>query len=172
MSLTREQKASQIAQVVAQLDRAKAVYLTDYKGLNVDQVNDLRNRFRASGVEYRVVKNTLLRRALEQVGGYEGLYEYLHGPTAAAFSGEPSAAARVIKEFVKMTPIRAPELKAAFVDGSLYGGAEIDALASLKSRDDLLGDILGLLQSPICSIAGAVQAPGSTLASLLVAMQE
>ena len=172
MPLTKAEKASQIAEVVDQLDQAEAVYLTDYKGLKVGQVEDLRDRFRASGVRYRVVKNTLLKRALEQAGGYDSLLEYLHGPTAAAFSAEPASAARVIKEFVRANSSASLALKAAFVDGAVYSGEEIDTLASLKSRDEMLGDIVGLLLSPICNVVGAVQNPGATLASILVAMQD
>lgn len=172
MPLTKAEKALQIAEVVDQLDQAEAVYLTDYKGLKVGQVEDLRDRFRASGVRYRVVKNTLLKRALEQAGGYDGLLEYLHGPTAAAFSGEPASAARVIKEFVKANSSASLALKAAFVDGAVYSGEEIDTLASLKSRDEMLGDIAGQLLSPISNVVGAVQNPGATLASILVAMQD
>ncbi len=172
MPLTKAEKASQIAEVAEQLDEAAAVYLTEYKGLKVDQVEDLRGRFRASGVRYRVVKNTLLRRAMEQAGGYDSLFEYLHGPTAAAFSVEPASAARVIKEYVKANRNSPLALKAAFVDGAVYSGQEIDTLASLKSRDELLGDIIGLLLSPIRNVVGAVQSPGGTLASMLAAFQK
>ena len=172
MPLTKEQKAAEVALVADKLGDTAVVYLTDYKGLNVGQVTDLRQRFRDSGVEYRVVRNTLLRRALEKAGGFDLLYDHLHGPTAVAFSSEPAAPARVIKDFTKTAGSHLPELKAAFIDGAMYAGDQIDVLASLKSKDELIADIVALLLSPIATIVGALQAPGATLASMLVAMQE
>ncbi len=172
MSLSREQKTRQVAEILSELDGTPALYLTAFRGLAVAEDQELRGQFRESGVRYRVVKNTLLKLALEQAGGYEGLYEFLSGPTAAAFCDEPAAAARVIKAHVGKNADTPLELKAACVGGSVYTGAEIDVLASLKSRDELLSDVMGILQSPLRSVVGALQAPGSTLASMLAAMKE
>ncbi len=172
MPLTKEQKAAAVQDISGKLDAVPALYLTDYKGLTVDQVNDLRRRFRDSGVEYKVVKNTLLRLAMEELGGYEGLFDHLHGPTAVALSAEPAAPARVIKDFTKDTKLELPELKAAFVDGAIFSADQIDALAALKSKDELIGDIIGLLLSPMTNVVGALQAPGSTLAAILQVLQE
>lgn len=172
MPLTREQKAAAVEGITGQVDAIPALYLTDYKGLTVDQINDLRRRFRASGVEYKVVKNTLLRRALEGLGGYEDLFDHLHGPTAMALSEEPAAPARVIKKFTRDTKLALPELKVAFIDGAVYGGDQIDALAALKSKNELLADIIGLLMAPMTNIIGALQAPGANLAAILETLQE
>lgn len=172
MPLTREQKTEEVTVVTGRLQDNTAVYITDYKGLKVEEVNDLRQRFRESGVEYRVVKNTLLRRAMEDVGGYDDLFTHLHGPTAVAFSTEPAAAARVIKNFTEDTQLELPTLKVAYVDGAVFAGDQLDSLASLKSRDEIVGDIVGLLLSPISNIIGAVQAPGGTLVAILEAMQD
>lgn len=172
MPLTREQKAEEVTVVTGRLQDNPAVYITDYKGLKVEEVNDLRQRFRESGVEYRVVKNTLLRRAMEDVGGYEDLFTHLHGPTAVAFSTEPAAAARVIKDFTKDTRLAFPTLKVAYVDGAVFAGDQLDALASLKSKDEIVGGVVGLLLSPISNVIGAVQAPGGTLVAILEAIQD
>lgn len=172
MPLTREKKAEEVAVVSGRLHDNTAVYITDYKGLKVEQVNDLRRRFRESGVEYRVVKNTLLRRAMEDIGGYDDVFAHLHGPTAVAFSTEPATAARVIKDFTKDTRLAIPTLKVAYVDGAVFTGDQLDALALLKSRDEIVGDIVGLLLSPINNVIGAVQAPGGTLIAILEAIQD
>ena len=101
MPLTKEQKATAVDAITGQLEAAPMLYLTDFKGLTVEQANDVRRRFRESGVAYKVVKNTLLRRAMEGLGGYDDLYDYLKGPTAVAFSEEPAAPARVISRIVR-----------------------------------------------------------------------
>ena len=171
MPLTREQKAAEVEGITGQVSEIPALYLTDYKGLTVDQINDLRRRFRESGVEYKVVKNTLLRRALEGLGGYENLYDHLHGPTAMALSDEPAAPARVIKDFTADTKLELPELKVAYIDGAIYGGDQIEALAALKSKNELLADVIGLLMAPMSNVIGALQAPGANLAAILEAIQ-
>ncbi len=167
MPLTREQKAAEVAAVTEMLNDSTAVYLTDFMGLNVEQLNQLRGEFHQSGVQYRVVKNTLLRIALEEIGGYEGLYEHLSGPSAVAFCADPSAAARVIKRFKIDTSQLLPALKVAYVDGAVFAGDQIEALAALKSKEELLGDVVELLLSPLTNIAGAIQTPGATLAAIL-----
>ena len=172
MALTKEQKTEEIAEVTALLEDAGTVYLTDYMGLDVERVNELRARFYESEVKYRVVKNTLLRKALENFDAYEGLYEYLKGPTAVAFSSDPSTAARVIKRFKVDTSSEMPVVKAAYVEGAIYAGDQIDVLASLKSKDELLGDIAGLLLSPMANVVGALQAPGGAIAAIVEALQD
>lgn len=163
MPLTKTQKSTQVEQITGQLEGAATLYLTDYQGLSVDQVNELRDRFRKSGVDYKVIKNTLLRLAMERIGGYDELYDHLHGPTAVAFSEEPAAPARVIQDFIKDLKVERPELKAAFVDGAVYGSDQLDVLALLKSKEELVADIIGLLLSPMTNVVGALQAQGSNL---------
>lgn len=172
MPLTKEQKAAAVDEITGRLEATPTLYLTNYKGLSVEQVNALRRRFRDSGVEYKVVKNTLLRLAMERVGGFDALYEYLHGPTAVALSDEPAAPARVIKKFTEDEKLELPELKVAYVDGSVYPGDQIDVLASLKSKDELLGDILGLLLAPMSNVIGALQSPGQNLVGALKTIAE
>ena len=91
---------------------------------------------------------------------------------AVAFSNEPAAAARVIKDYTSDTKLEVPELRAAFVDGGVFASDQLDVLASLRSKDEIIGDIVGLLLSPISQIIGAIEAPGTTLAAIVAAMQE
>ena len=173
MPKTKIQKETLVDEIVQTLESRSIVYLTNYSGLTVEQANELRSRFRKSGVDYRVYKNTLIRRAMEKIGGFDDLYDHLHGPTAVAFSEEPAAPARVMKKFVQEKAVTRPELKAAFIDGAFFAGADaLDTLASLKSKDEIIGGIVGLLMAPMSNIVGAIQAPGATLAGALRAMAE
>lgn len=172
MALTRKKKESLVAELVDQLNDATFVYLTDFSGLDVAQTNDLRGRFFQAGVDYKVCKNTLLSRALDEVGGLDDLKDYLAGPTAVATSTAPAAPARAIKSFYDEADTELPTIKVAYIDGAIYDGAQLDMLASLKSRDELLGDILGLLAAPMTTVAGAMQSAGSTLAGAVKAVGE
>lgn len=172
MPLTKAQKAAAVEEIRGKLEQTPTLYLTDYMGLSVEQANTLRSQFRKAGVDFKVIKNTLLRLAMEGLGGYDDLYDHLHGPTAVAFSDEPAAPARVIKDFNKDQNTERPSLKAAFVDGSVYGGDQLDVLASLKSKEELIGDILGLLLSPMTNVAGALQGQGQTLVGALQTLAE
>ena len=163
MAMTRAQKAEAIQVLVQKLEETPVIYLTDYVGLTVEQANNLRNAFRKSGVEFKVVKNTLLRLAMQEIGGYDELFDKLNGSTAVAFSNEPSTPARVLKGFLKDSKLEIPSLKGAHIDGAVYGDGNLDLLAELKSKDELLADILGLLLSPITNVIGAIQAPGAAI---------
>jgi large subunit ribosomal protein L10 len=103
---------------------------------------------------------------------YDDLYDYLQGPTAVAFSEEPAAPARVIKKFTEDTRQDRPELKAAYIDGDVYGAGQLDVLATLKSKNELIGDIVGLLMAPMSNIVGALEAQGSNLVAILQTISE
>ncbi len=171
--MTREKKAEVLELIAQKLEEYPTVYLTDFTGLSVAEITQLRRRFREAGVEFRVVKNTLLRIAMERVNrDGEKLEAYLEGPTAIALTGDPAQPARIIKTFWKDLGANKPLVKAALVEDALYPGEEIDVLASLKSRDELIGDIIGLLLAPISNVVGAVQAPGSALVGALQTIAE
>ncbi len=172
MPLTRVQKAAILKEISARLETAPVIYLTDYMGLNVAQITKLRRWFREAGVEFKVVKNTLLRIAMEQRGGYDELLPVLNGPTAVAISDEPAAPARVIKKFIEEEGVALPRLKAAYIDGAVYGADALDTLAALKSKDELIADIVGLLLAPAQQVVGALQGPGQTLAACVQAIAE
>ncbi|MEM6335112.1 MAG: 50S ribosomal protein L10 [Bacteroidota bacterium] len=170
--MNKQQKSAAIEDILAQLEGAAAVYMTDYSGLTVEKSNDLRNKFREAGVEYKVLKNTLVRLAMERLGGYEAAFEYLHGPTAVAFSEDPSAPARVIKKYLKDNDTEKPAFKGAVIEGSVFTAEQLDALASLKSKEELIGDILGLLLAPITNVVGGLQAQGSNLLGAIQTIAE
>ena len=172
MPLNRTQKAVVIDEIADQLKDASIIYVTNFAGLTVQQSNELRGRFRSANVDYRVCKNTLLQLALDRVGGFDELEDYLSGPTAIAFTDDPAVPARIIKDFREEEDVERPELKAAYIEGDLYGADQLDALADLKSREELIGDILGLLLAPAQNIAGALQGPASMLAGGLQTLAE
>lgn len=172
MPRTKTQKSAEIDELVSLIKDAPIVYLTDFAGLTVKQATALRNQFREQGVQYRVVKNTLLKRAMDEVGGFDELYDHLNGPTAVALSTEPAAAARVIKKFTAAENVERPEIKAAYIDGAVFGTGSLEVLASLKSRQEIIGDVSGLLLAPITSVIGALTGVGATLAGAVQTISE
>lgn len=172
MPLTKQQKEEALGAIADQLEGASSVYLTDYQGLSVEQVTGLRRAFREADIEYKVLKNTLLRRAMEEKGGFDDLYEQLNGPTAVAFTNDPASPAKVLKKFLADNDLEIPRFKGAYIDGAVYGEGDLDVLSKLKSRDELLADILGLLLAPITNVASALNAQGAGLASVIQQISE
>ena len=172
MAMTKTQKTEAVEELVVKLEKAPTVYLTNYSGLTVAQANELRGKFRQAGVDFKVVKNTLLRLAMDRIGGYDELLDYLSGPTAIAFTEEPSVPAKIIKKFVKDQKTEHPSLKGARVEGAIYHADALDLLAELKSKDELLGEIIALLTSPISNIVNALQAPGSSIVGAIQVIAE
>ena len=141
------------------LQDAKAIVLVDYKGINIEEVNQLRNRFRAEKVDYLVQKNTLVKIALNDLG-ITSLDEYLVGPTALAIcKSDEVAPARVVIKFLKevMEDKPFPTFKAGFVSGDLFDANQMMVLAKLPSRDELLAKLLGSAQAPISRLLGVTQ---------------
>ena len=140
----------------SRLDGAKAIVLVDYKGINIEQVNLLRKAFRASGVDYFVQKNTLIKLALNELGINE-LDSELMGPTAVAVCNlDEVSPARVLAKFVKevMEGAAFPRFKVGYVSGHVFSATELKALAALPSRDELLAMVVGTAQAPISSFLG------------------
>lgn len=173
MPKNRAEKAELIDEIGEKLDEYPILYLTNFSGLTVAQSNDLRGRFREAGVEYQVTKNTLAKIALDRLEGMDALEEFFAGPTAVAFSEDPAKPARVIQDFVEEEDVERPELKVAWIEGDLYEGPEaLDTLADLKSREELIGEIVGLLLSPAQNVVGALKGTGQNLAGILEALSE
>ena len=172
MPLTKAQKQEALGAIEETLGGANTVYLTDYQGLTVEQATGLRRAFREADVQYKVLKNTLLRRAMEKRGGFDELFDELNGPTAVAFTNDPAGPAKVLKKFLEDNNLEVPRFKGAYIDGAIYSGGSLDELAKLKSKDELLGDILGLLMAPITNVASALGAQGSGLASVIQQISE
>jgi large subunit ribosomal protein L10 len=168
--LTRTQKEEQISELNEKFSRAKSVYVADFRGLNVAAADNLRRRIREGGggdFEYRVAKNSVLRRASAGLD-VEGLTDHFEGPTAVAISfGDPVGLAKVLSDFAKDHEVF--ELKGGVVDGEVIDTAQIAALAKLPSMDVLRGIIIGLLQAPATKLVRLIAEPGAQLARLVEA---
>lgn len=146
-----ELKAPIVEEISAGVKDAKSVVLVDYRGLTVEQDTRLRKNLREAGVVYKVYKNTYMTRAFKGTD-FEGLSEYLEGPTAMAYSTEDATApARVLCKFAKEADKL--EVKAGVVEGTVYDAKGVAAIASVPSREELLGKLLGSIQSPIANFA-------------------
>jgi len=144
-----------VQEIREKLSASAGAVLTDYRGLNVAEVTELRRKLREAGVEYKVVKNTLTRLAAAEIG-LQDLNPYLEGPTAIAFGvGDPVAPAKIIAEFAKEH--KELEIKAGVVDGKVIDVKGVKALAELPSREVLLAKLLGSMQSPMYGFAGSLQ---------------
>jgi large subunit ribosomal protein L10 len=162
----KEQKAEQVELLTEKLKKAKVAVLTDYRGLTVKQMQDLRGKLRTGNVEYRVVKNTLARRAAD-AAGYKDLESELKGPVAIAFGYDDlSLPPRLINEFVRTTRLKL-EVVGGVVEGRVFNRDQIKQLADLPSREVLLAQLLGTLQSPVAQLVGIMETPVQQLVGLL-----
>jgi large subunit ribosomal protein L10 len=150
----REEKVAFVAEVADKLGRSRSTIVTDYRGLTVAEITELRKNLRAAGIEYRVMKNTLTRRATAQ-SNTQVLDVYLEGPTAVAFSYDDAVApAKVLNDFAGTH--KALEIKGGLVEGKLVDADGVKELASLPSREGLLSMLLSVLQAPVRNLAYAV----------------
>lgn len=164
------EKEATVAEIAEQMKRANSVFLTDFKGLNVQEISELRKAFAGVQVEYRVVKNTLAKLSIKQAG-CEELESYFEGPTALAFGMEdPTAPAKVIKDFSKKN--EKLSVRACLFEGELFGEERVADLANLPSRDEVMGQLVGVLQAPISNLAFSLNAVISKLAYALNAVKE
>ncbi|GGJ75222.1 large subunit ribosomal protein L10 [Anoxybacillus voinovskiensis] len=151
MSSAIELKKQVVAEIADKFRASKSTIIVDYRGLNVAEVTELRKQLREAGIEFKVYKNTLTRRALAEVG-LEGLDEVLTGPNAIAFSNEDVVApAKILNDFAKKH--EALEIKAGVIEGNVATLEEVKALANLPSREGLLSMLLSVLQAPIRNFA-------------------
>lgn len=151
MSKVIETKKVQVQEIADKFSAAGSVVVVDYRGLTVAQVTELRKQLREAGVEFKVYKNTLTRRAAE-AAGLEGINEFLTGPNAIAFSNEDVVApAKIINEFAKKN--EALEIKAGIIEGTVASVEDVKALAELPSREGLLSMLLSVLQAPVRNFA-------------------
>lgn len=159
----KEQIVEEVAEVVG---RASGMFFTDFSGLTVEQATELRREFRKSGVQYRVAKNTLIRKALENVTGYDKVYDKLAGPTGVAFAFDDAVApARIIKKFSDKH--KKLSLKICVIEKQVYDGARLDELAKLPTRKDLMAGILGIIQSPLAGVPTVLNAVMRDLVSVI-----
>ena len=149
-------KAQQVAEVAEQLKNASSVVVVDYLGITVEEATNLRAELRKAGVQFAVVKNSILSRAAKKAG-LEGMDDIFKGPSAVAFSNEDVVApAKILADFAKK--VEALEIKAGVVEGKVSSKEEIEALAKLPSREGLLSMLLSVLQAPVRNTALAIKA--------------
>ncbi|MCQ2375365.1 MAG: 50S ribosomal protein L10 [Salinivirgaceae bacterium] len=170
--MKREDKTAIIDSLVERLKAANHFYLTDISNLNAEQTSKLRRTCFNQNVELVVVKNTLLKKAMELSGtDYSELFGSLKGNTSIMFTETANVPGKLIKEFRKGCD--RPILKAAYVEESFYiGDNQIDALANVKSKKDLIADVVALLQSPAKNVISALQSGGQTLTGVLKTLSE
>ncbi len=165
--MTKAKKEEVIKEVTQLLDGASGVYSIDFTGLNVADTIRLRREFKKAGVTYKVAKNTLVKRALQQKGGYDHVLDKFVGQTGIALGyDDPAAPARVLKDFID-PKIELPKLNFAILEGEVFDGSKLKDLASMPSRMELLGAIVSVLDSPASGIVGAINAVMRDLASVI-----
>lgn len=175
--MTREDKAQVIDSLAEAIANNRYFYITDHSALTVEKTNELRRRCFESEVQLKVVKNSLIRKAMEkaseQTGNtYSELYDVLKGFSALMFAERGNAPARLIEKF-REDGNEKPILKGAFIDSGIFiGDDQLESLTKIKSKEELIGDVILLLQSPIKNLVGALQSGGSTIAGLLKTLEE
>lgn len=173
--MTKQEKTAVIEELKGVFANLDFFYITDASTLSVEQINNFRRLCFNKGVKMRVIKNTLIRKALESASAdknYDAIFSELKGPTAVLYAeGAANIPAKVLKEF--RAENERPLLKAAYIDSAVFiGDDQLDALTKLKSKEQLLGEVIGLLQSPARNVISALQSGGQTIAGLVKTLQE
>lgn len=170
--MTKEEKAKYIDDLSAELNKANVFYLTDTAELTVETVNNLRRKCFQSNIRLRVVKNTLLEKAMDRVENrdYGQLKDTLSGQTAIMFSEVGNVPAKLIEEFRKKND--KPILKGAYIDEAVFlGDDQLSMLSSIKSKDEVIGEIVGLLQSPAKNVISGLKGQGGKIAGILKTLE-
>lgn len=170
--MTRAEKQTTIDNLQEVLSTADFFYITDTSGLNVEQISKLRRICFEKGIKLQVAKNTFIRKALNGCGKYsDDIEKVLHGTSALMISDTGNLPAKVIKEF--RNDKDKPVLKAAYIDSAVYiGDNQLEALIAVKSKNELIGDVIALLQSPAKNVIAALKSSGSTIAGLVKTLEE
>lgn len=147
------EKQALVSEIKEKIAASTSIVVTDYRGLRVDEVTELRNKLRSEGVEYKVLKNNLVRRACAE-SGIEGMEDVLKGPTAVAFSSDAVAPAKIIFEFLKKH--KNLEVKGGLLEGKVMDVAQLDALSKIPSKDALLSQLVGVFVASMRNFIGAV----------------
>ena len=171
--MTKQEKNEVIELLKGKFSQYNNFYITDTESLTVAQVGKLRQHCFTKQVEMKVAKNTLIKKALEGLDNarFSGVYDSLNGVTALLFSENAKEPAMIITSFRKASNTEKPVLKAAFIDGDVYAGNDqLKSLTNLKSKNDLIGEVIGLLQSPAKNVISGLNA-GNKLAGLIKALE-
>lgn len=165
MSANLEAKAAVVAEIKEKIQSAQSMVFLDYRGLTVEEVTELRSQFRAAGVEYKVLKNTLIQRAANEAE-LAGLEPFLSGPTAVAFGiQDPVAPAKILTEYIKKT--KKTTIKGGVLEGQVIDAKGVEALANMPSREQLLAKMLGSMNAPI---TGLMTVLGGTISAFVRAL--
>ena len=172
--MRKEDKGAIIEQLTATLKEYPNFYLTDIEAINAETTSKLRRECFKSEVKLVVVKNSLLKKALENIeGDFSPLHDAMKGSTAVMFAQVANAPARLIKEFTKDTKGEGkPQLKGAYVQESFYGADALEQLVNIKSKKELIADVIALLESPAKNVISALQSSGQTIHGLLKTLEE
>jgi len=170
--MNKEEKHDVVLALAEQMKEYGNFYITDTSNLTVAKINDIRRKCFESDIKMQVTKNTLIRKAMEVVDGdFTEIYDVLKGSSSIMFSKSGTAPAKLIKELRKRGD--KPVLKAAYIDTAVFiGDNQLDALVNLKSKEQLVGEIIGLLQSPAKNVISALQSGGNILAGVVKTLQE
>ena len=171
--MTKQEKNEVIELLKGKFSQYNNFYITDTESLTVAQIGKLRNHCFTNKVEMKVAKNTLIKKALESLDAekYAGVYDSLHKVTALMFSENPKEPAMIISSFRKENNNEKPLLKAAFINGDVFvGNDQLKALTQIKSKNELIGEVIGLLQSPIQRVLGALQNKDASKEEVVVPM--
>lgn len=155
--MNKQEKAESVAEIKDLISNSTALFLVDYHGINVANVSQLRRDFQKEGTNYKVFKNTLLKRALQDAGGYDELLGQLTGMTGIAFAGENFVApAKIIKKY--FDDKKNLKFKGCYIDSTYYGEDQLDTLASMPTKDEIMASIIGSIANPATGIVGAINA--------------
>jgi large subunit ribosomal protein L10 len=170
--MNREEKHELVSALQEKMQEFGNFYIADTSSLSVAKINNIRRKCFESGIEMQVAKNSLIRKAIEGLEGDSSeIFAALKGQSALLFSTSGNAPAKLIKALRKGSD--KPVLKAAYIDSSIYvGDNHLDSLVTLKTREELIGDIIGLLQSPAKNVISALKSSGSKIAGIVKTLQE
>ena len=170
--MTKEEKAKYIVDLAAELKEANVFYLTDTADLTVEAINTLRRKCFQSNIRLKVIKNTLLEKAMDSIEGkdFGQLRETLAGPTSIMFSEVGNVPAKLIQEFRKKGA--KPVLKGAYINDAVFiGDDQLTMLSSIKSKDEMIGEVIGLLQSPMKNVLSGLNGAGGKIAGILKTLE-
>ena len=155
--MDKQQKQESVSQIKALVEKSTSIYLVDYSGVNVEDINLLRREFLKENITYKVFKNTLLKRVFKEIGGFENFEPLLVGMTGVAFSEDNFIApAKIIKKYSKDKDKF--NFKGSYIESQFYGADQLDALASMPTKEEVMASIIGSIAAPASGIVGAINA--------------
>ena len=164
--MKREEKAEKIEQIKELVKNSSSIFLVDYRGVNVADINKLRSNFRKDGINYKVLKNTLFKKALEQVGGNEKIISQLVGMIGVAFADENFvASAKIIKKYSDES--KKFTFKGCYIDSTFYSADQLDTIASMPTKEEIMAGIVGSIAAPASGIVGSINAVIRDLVSVI-----